>query len=396
MNRISIMAAGVSAAALGASVYAATPAAPPPPIASYWMDVATASGLGAGMTPGGRPSMSQMMGMMTGSAPSVMHTIDLKLASRTKPAAAPEANHLIPPGLQMGPRLPLITPAAPKPVKETNGLPPGYEKPKGRMLIYWGCGEHAGVGQPTVIDFSKLAAGQVPPGMAAMANFARTAKVPHTAPGFGEWPNNKDHRPVPAGGSLIGQHKVEGNYSPPIGFTLAQDFMPALNLRQAGSLPSGAARLAWTTSVTATGYALVMFGGNGSGDVVMWSSAKRAATTPLLDYLPPAEVKRLIGTGHVLAPTVSECTLPAEVAKASPAGMIMGIGYGPEANFAEAPKAPKWVAKARYKTTASLMLGMPDMSEMQGEPAQPNNQPQPKKKKKFGLGDLLQGAVPHP
>jgi hypothetical protein len=42
------------------------------------------------------------------------------------------------------------------------------------------------------------------------------------------------------------------------------------------------------------------------------------------------------------------------------------------------------------------MLGMPDMSEMQGEPAQPNNQPQPKKKKKFGLGDLLQGAVPHP
>jgi len=209
MNRIIIMAAGVSAAALGASVYAATPAAPPPPIASYWMDVATASGLGAGMTPGGRPSMNQMMGMMTGSAPSVMHTIDLKLASRTKPAAAPEANHLIPPGLQMGPRLPLITPAAPKPVKETNGLPPGYEKPKGRMLIYWGCGEHAGAGQPTVIDFSKLAAGQVPPGMAAMANFARTAKVPHTAPGFGEWPNNKDHRPVPASGSLIGQHKVE-------------------------------------------------------------------------------------------------------------------------------------------------------------------------------------------
>jgi len=35
------MAAGVSAAALGASVYAATPAAPPPPIASYWMDVAS-------------------------------------------------------------------------------------------------------------------------------------------------------------------------------------------------------------------------------------------------------------------------------------------------------------------------------------------------------------------
>jgi hypothetical protein len=395
MNGMRIFAAGVCAAAFGAISYAATPAAPPPPIASYWMDVATASGLGAGMTPGGRPSMGQIMGMMSGSAPSVMHTLDLRLASRTKPAAAPEANHLIPAGLQMGPSLPLITPAAPKPVRETNGMPQGFEKPKGRVLIYWGCGEHAGAGQPTVIDFSKLAAGQVPPGMAAMANIARAAKVPHTAPGFGEWPNAKDRRPVPAGGSLLGSHKVEGNYSPPIGFTLAQDFMPALNLRQAGSLPSGAARLAWTPAPTATGYALAMFGANERGDVVMWSSSRSAAMTPLLDYLPPAEVKRLIGTGHVLAPATSECTLPGEVASASPAGMIMAIGYGPEANFAEAPKAPKWIAKARFKTTASLMLGMPQMGEMQAEPGQPGGQPQPKKKKKFGLGDILQGAVPH-
>jgi hypothetical protein len=395
MNGMRIFAAGVCVAAFGAISYAATPAAPPPPIASYWMDVATASGLGAGMTPGGRPSMGQIMGMMSGSAPSVMHTLDLRLASRTKPAAAPEANHLIPAGLQMGPSLPLITPAAPKPVRETNGMPQGFEKPKGRVLIYWGCGEHAGAGQPTVIDFSKLAAGQVPPGMAAMANIARAAKVPHTAPGFGEWPNAKDRRPVPAGGSLLGSHKVEGNYSPPIGFTLAQDFMPALNLRQAGSLPSGAARLAWTPAPTATGYALAMFGANERGDVVMWSSSRSAAMTPLLDYLPPAEVKRLIGTGHVLAPATSECTLPGEVASASPAGMIMAIGYGPEANFAEAPKAPKWIAKARFKTTASLMLGMPQMGEMQAEPGQPGGQPQPKKKKKFGLGDILQGAVPH-
>jgi hypothetical protein len=394
MNKISIMAAGVSAAALGATVYAATPAAPPP-IASYWMDVSTASGLGAGMTPGARPSMGQMMGMMTGSTPSVMHTLDLRLASRTKPAAAPEASHLIPPGLQMGPSLPLITPQTAKPVKETYGMPQGYEKPKGRMLIYWGCGEHAGAGQPTIIDFSKLAAGQVPPGMAAMANVARAANVPHTAPGFGEWPNNKDRRPVPATGSLLGGHRVEGNYSPPIDFTLAQDFMPALNLRQAGSLPSGASRLMWTPAPTATGYALAMFGANGSGDVVMWSSSKSAAMTPLLDYLAPAEVKRLIGTGHVLPPTTSECTLPAEVATASPAGMIMGIGYGPEAHFAEAPKAPKWVAKARFKTTASLMLGMPQMGAMDAEQGQPSGQTQPKKKKKFGLGDILQGAVPH-
>jgi hypothetical protein len=129
--------------------------------------------------------------------------------------------------------------------------------------------------------------------------------------------------------------------------------------------------------------------------VLIWTSAKSAATSPMLDYLPPAEVKRLVGTGHVLAPATRECVLPAEVAKASPTGMIMMIGYGPEAHFAEAPKAPKWVAKARFKTTASLMLGMPQMGASSGT-ATPGQQPQPKKKKRFGLGDILQGAIPVP
>ena len=389
MNKISVLAAGVSAAAFGAAVYAA-PAAPPP-IANYWVDAATSSGFGAGMMGGGRPSMSQMMNMMSGNAPSYAHTLELRLASKTKAPAAPSANHLIPPGLQMGPSLPLVTPQAVKPVKETYGMPPGYEKPKGRMLIYWGCGEHVAAGQPTVIDFAKMAAGQVPPGMAAMANAARMQNVPRSAPGYGEWPNNKDSRPVPASGSLIGAHKIEGNYSPPIGFTLGQDFMPALNLRETGAMPSGAVRLGWTPAPTATGYALTMFGAAQNGDVLVWSSSKSASMAPALDYLPPAEVKRLVGTGHVLAPTTNQCVLPAEVAKASPSGMIMMIGYGPEAYFAEAPKAPKWTAKVRFKSTASLMLGMPQMGATGDEPAP--QQQQRKKKKKFGIGDVLKGAV---
>ena len=389
MNKISVLAACVCAAAFGAAVYAA-PAAPPP-IANYWVDAATSSGFGAGMLGGGRPSMSQMMNMMSGNAPSYARTLELRLASKTKAPAAPSANHLIPPGLQMGPSLPLVTPQAVKTVKETYGMPPGYEKPKGRMLIYWGCGEHVATGQPTVIDFAKMAAGQVPPGMAAMANAARMQNVPRSAPGYGEWPNNKDSRPVPASGSLIGAHKIEGNYSPPIGFTLGLDFMPALNLRETGAMPSGAVRLGWTPAPTATGYALTMFGAAQNGDVLVWSSSKSASMAPALDYLPPAEVKRLVGTGHVLAPTTNQCVLPAEVAKASPSGMIMMIGYGPEAYFAEAPKAPKWTAKVRFKSTASLMLGMPQMGATGDEPAP--QQQQPKKKKKFGIGDVLKGAV---
>ena len=47
MSKFGVLAAGVCAASFGAAVYAAAPAKapPPPPIANYWMDAATAGGL---------------------------------------------------------------------------------------------------------------------------------------------------------------------------------------------------------------------------------------------------------------------------------------------------------------------------------------------------------------
>lgn len=406
MNRLAFLSAA-SALALSAfatvSAYAAVPAkkagSPPPPIATYWMDVTTTSGLGAGMMGGGRPSVGQMMAMMNGGGNGVGHTLALTLASRDR-AAAPAANHLIPVGLQMGPSLPLLTPEQVKAEAPTTpGMPTQFERPKGRMLIYWGCGEHAGAGQPTVIDFSKVAAGQVPPGMAQMMSMAHATQHPGSAPGFGEWPNHKDSRAVPAAGSLIGAHTVQANYAPPIAFTLGagQDFMPGLGFREAGALPSGGDRLAWQPSAQATGYALAMFGAAQNGDVIMWSSGKGF---PAMDYVTPSEVKRLVAAGQVLPPSASECVLPAEVASASPAGMVTMIGYGPEANFSDNPKAPKWVAKVRYKSTASLIRGMHGMGAgTESDAGQPGEQPQqqPRKKRRgFGLPGILGGIpIPH-
>ena len=176
-----------------------------------------------------------------------------------------------------------------------------------------------------------------------------------------------------------------------------------LGLREAGALPSGAMRLQWQAAAPATGYALGLFGANAGGDVIMWSSSNRAAM-PALDYLAPSEVKRLVAAGAVLSPSTSQCVLPAEVAAAVPMGMVMGIGYGPEVFFAEKPKAPKWTARVRYKTTASVMHGMAGMmgggmaanGVGAGQGQQQAEQPKPKKKRGFGLGDLLGGVVPVP
>jgi len=396
MNRLALLSA--ASVLVAVSAFAAAPARktvnPPPPIATYWMDAATSSGMGAGLMGGGRPNIGQMMAMMNGGGSGVGHTLALTLASRDK-AAAPQAEHLIPPGLQMGASLPLIAPEqARQETAGVPGMPQNFQRPNGRMLIYWGCGEHAGAGQPTVIDFAKVAAGQMPPGMAQLASMAHIARRPNSAPGFGEWPNRKDSRAVPAAGSLIGAHKVEANNAPPIGFSLGagQDFMPALGLREAGALPSGADRLAWQPAAQATGYALAMFGAAQNGDVIMWSSGKGL---PALDYVNPSEVRRLVAAGQVLPPSTSQCLLPAEVASASPAGMVTMIGYGPEADFSDNPKAPKWVAKVRFKTTASLIRGVGEMgAATNSDAARP--QSEQRRPKRRGLGGILGGVLPIP
>ena len=387
-------------------------AAAPPPVATYWMDVSTMSGFGAGMMGGGRPSLGQMMSMMNGGGNAVAHMLSLRLSSRDRPAGDPQANHFIPAGMQMGASLPLVTPPPPKQYTGASGPsePGSYEKPQGRILIYWGCGEHAGAGQPMVIDFAKMAEGQIPPGLEALEKMGRAmgrmaAREPtrDDSPGFGEWPNTKDSRVVPASASLVGAHRVEGNYSPAMAFTLGQgqDFMPGLGLREAGAMPSGADRLDWTPAAQATGYALALFGGGqgqgGGHDMVIWTSGKGATLFPAFDYESPAEVRQMIAAGAALPPSTSECMLPAEVSRAVPQGMVMGIGYGPEAGFADKPHAPTWTTRVRYKTTAMLMRGMGDMGAAgNGDQQQAQGQPPEQKKKRhgFGLGDLI-NAVPH-
>jgi hypothetical protein len=316
--------------------------------------------------------------------------------------------------MDMGQSLPLVSPERMQQPSGGDGQPGSYEKPKGRMLIYWGCGEHAAA--PLVIDFAKVAAGQIPPGIEALSRMGRSMgrmatrePTAENSAAFGEWPNTRDSRPLPASASLVGAHRVEGNYSPAIAFTLGQgeDFMPGLGLREAGALPSGAERLDWTPAAQATGYALALFGGGmGGGDIIVWTSAKSASLTPSFDYETPAEARTLVANGAALPPSTSECLLPAEVSRAVPQGMVMMIGYGPQASFSDKPKDPTWTARVRFKTTAMLMRGMGNMGmggddggyAANGQPpqqAQPQQQQQqPKKRRGIGIGDLL-GAIPH-
>jgi len=293
----------------------------------------------------------------------------LQLGSQRPSADGPRADHYIPSGMSMGASLPLVTPQRAPTTRERGDrdLPEGMEQPKGRMLIYWGCGENVRAGQPVIIDFARVAQGQTPPNMVSRRVSIPNPPSPSRAKTYGDWPNQQDGKAVPASASLKGDHQIKGNYTPDIQFSLGegQDFMDRVELATAAR-GAGAVNVAWNSVGNATGYFATAMGGDGN-DVVMWSSSEvQEMGGALMGYVPPSEVARLIREKVVLAPSVTDCTVPGEVVKRAGGSPFLNfIAYGPEANFVHPPRPSDikqpweqvWAVKVRFKSTASTLLG---------------------------------------
>lgn len=346
-----------------------------PPIAVYWMSIDTAAGMPMGGG-GGLSAMDigrMMMGGGPGGGTGGNRTMLLELGSQRSASAAPAAAHEIPQGLRMGASLPLETPQRERRSEpREDGMPENFEKPRGRMLIFWGCGEQAGAGQPFVIDFAKLAQGQMPQGLTGRrVNMPRGPALSRSRT-YGDWPNQRDSTRVPGEGSLRGEHAVKGNYSPDIRFALSEryDFMEPVNLamRKSGG---GGMNMSWQAIPNAHGYFASAMGGNERNeDVVFWSSSStREFGDLLMNWLPPAEVARLVREKAVMPASTTECTVPAQFVAAAPSAFVRFIAYGEEANFVHPPRPqdPKidwnqeWAVKVRLKSTATAMLGEDSM-----------------------------------
>ncbi|GAA0296157.1 hypothetical protein GCM10009087_02380 [Sphingomonas oligophenolica] len=374
----------------------------PGPVARYAMDVGTVSGIG-GMGGGMGAGMSMMFG---GGGGNVQHELNLRLGSSRGPdKGGPKADHFMPPAARLGKSVALETPV---PTQGEMG-DEQFQRPKGRLLIYWGCGPNAGKGQPVIIDFSRLAKGQVPPGLFSTSIPKDRGPSMANSRTFGRWPA-RDGKYVKGDSSVLGDHRIVANYAPDISFSLSQDFMAPLNARS-HALPDGATSLGWTGISGATGYyAFVMamkMGQRGDmGDMVWWSSsATQQFGGGLTDWLSPATVTRLIGQKAVMPPTQTSCTVPAEV-KASGPDMMMGMlyAYGPQADFSYPPKpanprAPwhlEWTSTVRYRSMQSWLITSPGGMMGAGAPQGDEREERaPPKKKKGGLfGGVLGGVIP--
>jgi hypothetical protein len=334
------------------------------------------------------------------------YMLDLRLSSTTPAPQQPETgDHFFLPAAKMGKSVPLLG-DAPGQTRSDRDYDPKQptdrpmEKPKGRILMFWGCHANAPKGQPFIIDFAKLPSAKMPAGMPAQMRGYQAAAQARDA-NAAWWPNGKNGKQPKSGSSLRGEHRIASVFTPEIKFSLANDYMAALNVNPSDQ--GAAILLNWNAVPTATGYAAWAMGGmeraGQGGDMVMWTSANTREFSEAMGWLSPAEVQRAIAAKNVMPPTQTSCHIPAE-AKTAAGGMMFGSmnGFGPEENFAfpAKPVDPKavwniqWTAKARFKSFASFMTGMGG-GGMDG--ARPATEPKKKKPCKGPFGVPIPGTV---
>lgn len=387
----------LSTVALTALVAPSIAQTPPAPVVRYEMEVATTSGTGAGM----RGGIGGAMSMMAGGGGGADYSVALRLSTARQAPDAPRADHFFLPAARLGRSVPLT--GSGRPGREEPAVSMlGDERPRGRILMFWGCGAKAGPGQPYVLDAAKLMPAQLPRALGGVS----------TAPGGGDapvrthisWPGLK--RP-PAGSSLLGAHRIVSNVGPEIAFNLTQDYMAAL-IASMTTLPDGSIALRWNSLAGATGYAVTAVGGmdkmERGGDLVFWTSAgTRDGGNDASGWLSPSVVAGLIARKAVMPPSQTSCQIPAEFKRAA-GEMVMTTlnAFGPELNFAYPPKPPgnapwkpEWTAKVKFRAETSVMSGMPgmDMADMADNGEDAPATPKCKPRKKGGLGGMLGGAL---
>jgi hypothetical protein len=348
-----------------------------PPIATYGVDVATRTMSIPGMPAGG---MSGIPGMPAGMG-GPQKELWLGLRSSQRASGAPEAQHMIPPGMDMGPALPL-TGFAPAQGGRTDDEERPPEKPKARMLIYWGCADTVRAGQPKIADTEKMTLTEFGQALAGRSPPERWSAIRNAQL---IWPNERERKPVPPNASLRGDQLVRGNATPDIRFAIGdrQDFMPPLEVK-AGGMPGGPTPLSWATIPTAQGYFLQAMGFRQSGsEMIIWTSSELQDTGwGLMNYLPNDFLRRMISEKVVLPASATSCTIPKGVFDGVEGAMVNGIAYGEELNLAHPPRPadpkiawePIWAVKVRVKSTGMTPLGMGDMDERRG--AQRGDRPQ--------------------
>ncbi len=380
-----------------------------PPVAQAWIDVATFSGMGMPAM-GGNMKPMDMLGSMFGgsSAKNVFGNtisgaagswLDVTLYTRNNPKLQ-DAIQNVPSGSKLAPELKLVSPLkqTTPPSDDEQIVVEDFEPPKGKIYLYWGCGDAIRAGQPRVLDMSKAS---IEDYRKFFVSRRATQRGAHLALGRPVWPNDQDTRLVPAGASLVGEHAFKGQGVPAsFKFTLPalQDIMPAIELSQRND--DGVSRLEWKNIPTARAYFLAAMGSRDSGEneMVFWTSSEVPEIgTGLVDYQTNPAVDRWLKEKVLLSPDTRKCAVPKGIF--GEGAMLRMIAYGSELNLAHPPRPsnpavawePEWAAKIRVKSVLTAMLGMEEAMQPAASERDDGSQPKREDAEKSGGEGTLEG-----
>ncbi len=389
---------------------AAVAAEPPkqvvtPPIAQYWMDIATFNMMGMDEM----PDMGGMAGMMGGMMNrtgtmgrdgrratgignfgetrqmGIGRRVDIALHTRNKPAGT-RAVQQVPAGANLGMApLHLITPPR-EAVGSTTGGDIYPDKPRGRILFYWGCSSEVKQGQPRVLDMATFSIQDYAGFMQGRSVVDRGARA---EAGNAIWPNQDEISRITKASHLVGEHQVTGEGVPEsLHFSIDEqhDFMPSLQVQLTGK-PQDSIQIRWQTIRSARAYLHVAIsareGENAAPDMVIWSSSEPPESgMGLLDYISNANVDAWLKDRVLLPPSQTECAIPRGIFADYPGAALQSIAYGNELNLVHParpsdPKLPwnqEWLVRVRNKSFAMNMLGEEGMSGSRSSPQQSRQQ----------------------
>jgi hypothetical protein len=337
------------------------------PYPRYWMRVETNNMSMPGMQ-AEMPDIPGLSGMLGGFG-KAKRSLYLQLNSPYKASSDPQATHDIPPVMKMGDTLPLLTPPKGKP--GTSEGSEGYEKPKFRMLVYWGCSEKVRQGQPKVIDTDKMTIEEFGRAMAGRAPSPQYPPTPRSGWIYSEWPNIKKKIDVQKDSSLIGEHVIHGNYLPDtIRFKIDErhDFMAPVEFTSVKGDHSRGFQFAWKSIPTATGYFATAISHNEkTGEMILWTSSEVYDTGwGLMHYLSNDDVRRFIKEKVIMPADTTSCAVPGGIFKDARGVAVQFIAYGDELNLVHPPRPdnpkerekwnPVWTVKVRLKSTGMVVL----------------------------------------
>lgn len=394
-----------------------------PPVL-YWMDVATYSMMGmdelpemdgmAGMMMGGMMGRTSMTGRdgrhakgvgnfgQTKGMGGIGRQLDIALYTRARPAGT-SATQQIPDRADVGANpLHLVTPPR-ESVSGSSDEASYPERPRGRILFYWGCSKQVKAGQPRILDMSKLSTQDYTNFMQGRSVKDRGARA---EAGYAIWPNERENSHIRRDASLAGQHSLSGEGVPAsMSFTLGhdQDFMPSLKVDSAGDLKDSV-HVSWQTLPTARAYLLTAISGgkdhNDDPEMVIWSSSEPPESGfGLMDYVSNANIDKWLGEKVLLPAKQSDCDVPAGIFAKSEGAMLQAIAYGNELNIVHPPRpanpktpwTPEWSVRVRNKSVAMNMLGQEnaDMSDGRSDRSRRNERKQRNEEERPGPGSVL-------